>query len=118
LDYRIALLAAGAMLITDVLGVVMVQAEARNRGWLAGLCDCAQWLVGITTTTVAVTTLQGHSTTQKIVVVVLVSAANILGTKLGQIIGSHFVTDQTIELRLQALEAAYRAQSADIWSDY
>lgn len=101
----IALLAAGTMVCTDVLGVIMVQAEARNRGWLAGIMDSLQWLVGITTTTITVTILQGHSLQEKAVVIVLVSAANLLGTKLGQVIGSRYVTDQSIEDRLKALEA-------------
>ncbi len=45
MNWFTALVAAGAMVITDVLGVVMVMAEARNRGWMAGWCDTAQWIV-------------------------------------------------------------------------
>lgn len=91
----IALIAAVTMVVTDVLGTVMVMAEARNRGWLAGWCDTAQWIVGIATTTISVTALQGHSLSTKVWVVVLVSAANLFGTKLGQLIGKRFVTDSS-----------------------
>lgn len=101
----VALIAAATMVVTDVLGVVMVMAEARNRGWLAGWMDTAQWLVGIATTTISVTALQGHSLSEKIWVVALVSAANLFGTKLGQLIGKHFVTDKTtLADRVAAIE--------------
>ena len=104
--FWIVALASVTMLATDVIATVMVMAEARNRGWLAGWLDTAQWLVGIVTTTVSVTALQGHSWTEKILVLLFVSAANLFGTKLGQVIGSHYVTDASIEQRLTALESA------------
>lgn len=101
-----ALIAAVAMVITDILGVIMVMAEARDRGWLAGWMDTAQWLVGITTTTITVTALQGHNWSEKIAVVVLVSAANLFGTKLGQLIGHRFVTDaSSLAERVARLES-------------
>ncbi len=100
-----AVIAAVTMVITDVLGVVMVMAEAHGRGWLAGWMDTAQWLVGITTTTITVTALQGHDFSEKVAVVVLVSAANLFGTKLGQVIGSRFVVNaKSISERIAALE--------------
>lgn len=103
-----ALIAAVTMVVTDILGVVMVMAEARNRGWLAGWMDTAQWIVGITTTTITVTVLQGHSFAMKALVVILVSAANLFGTKLGQMIGQRFVTDATtVADRLARLESIH-----------
>ena len=102
-----ALIAAITMLVTDVLGVIMVQAEARNQGWLAGWMDTAQWIVGITTTTITVTVLQGHSLAMKSVVVVLVSAANLFGTKLGQVLGRRWVKEDpttTLAQRITRLE--------------
>lgn len=86
-----ALLAAACMLITDVLATIMVMAEAANRGWLAGIMDCAGWYVGIATTTISVTTLSGHDTVRKIWVLVLVGAANVFGTKLGQVTGQRLL---------------------------
>jgi hypothetical protein len=103
-----ALIAAVTMVITDVLGVIMVMAEARNRGWLAGWMDVAQWGVAIATTTITVTILQGHSLREKVLVIALVSAANLFGTKLGQVIGSKFVHDATtltVAQRLDRIEA-------------
>lgn len=102
--WEVALLAAGTMLVTDVLGVVMVQAEAKNRGWLAGIMDAVQWVVGITTTTLSVTAFQGHRLSEKLLVGACVTVANVLGTKLGQLVGKRWVTDRTLEERLSALE--------------
>ena len=113
-DVYVALLAAVTMVVTDVLGVILVQAEAANRGWLAGWMDTAQWLVGIVTTTISVTALQGHSFSEKALVVGLVSAANLLGTKLGQVLGARLLRSRsgllarrglTLEERVSALEA-------------
>lgn len=87
----VAIWAALAMVCTDVLSVVLVQAEAANRGWLAGICDTACWYVGIATTTISVSTLDGHNTAAKIWVLVLVGIANLLGTKLGQVTGKRLL---------------------------
>lgn len=80
---NVALLAACCMVVQDVLGVIMVQAEASNRGWLAGFVDAGMWLFGINTTTAAVTS---HGST-RVLVMALVSVANVFGTKLGQVTG-------------------------------
>jgi len=50
------------MLVQNVLAVLLVQAEARNRALLAGLLDCLMWPAGMITTTITitVTALQGH----------------------------------------------------------
>jgi hypothetical protein len=113
--WAVALLAAVTMVVTDVLGVIMVQAEAANRGWLAGLMDSLGWLFSIATTTISVTALSGHSMEKKILVVSFVTAANFLGTKLGQIMGQRLMNKtgrqsiadhvQGLEKRLEALEA-------------
>ena len=39
--------AAVAMLVQNVLAVLLVQAEARNRALLAGLLDCLMWPTGM-----------------------------------------------------------------------
>lgn len=91
----IALLAAAAMVLQDCIAVVMVQAEAKNLGWTAGLMDMLGWYVGIATTTISVTSLQGHNTGQKIWVLGLVGLANIFGTKGGQLLGQRFLAGKT-----------------------
>jgi hypothetical protein len=117
----VALIAAVTMVATDVLGVILVQAEAANRGWLAGLMDASQWGVGIATTTISVTALQGHDMQTKVLVVAFVTVANVLGTKLGQVTGKRvlgapmmmrlFRTEGlTMEDRVAALERAVRAK--------
>ena len=87
----IAVYAAMCMVCQDVMGTLMVMAEARSRGWLAGVFDSAMWLFGIATTTISVTALQGHSTSEKVAVLVLVTAANLVGSRLGVYMGNRFV---------------------------
>lgn len=95
----IALIAAGCMLVQDVLGVILVQAEAANRGWLAGAADTVGWYFAIFTTSISVTALQSHNTVDKVYVLAFVGVANALGTKLGQVLGKrllkHFPAKQT-----------------------
>jgi hypothetical protein len=91
-----ALIAAGCMVISDLLATIMVMAEAREMGWLAGFLDMACWYVSIATTSISVTTLAGHDTTEKILVLLLVGAANVFGTKLGQVTGSRLLKSKTL----------------------
>ena len=88
---KVAILAALCMVAQDVLSVLMVQAEARNRGWLSGWLDAVAWLFGIGTLAISVTALQGHDTREKVLVVVFVSAANILGSWAGVKIGKRYI---------------------------
>jgi hypothetical protein len=87
----IALYAALAMILQDILAVCLVQAEARDRAALSGLLDAAQWGAGIATTTISVTALQGHSMGLKAVVVAAVTAANFGGSWLGVQIGRRLI---------------------------
>lgn len=84
---ELAILAALAMLIQDVIAVVLVQAEAKNKGWTAGLMDMLGWLVAFTTLRIAIKA-EGSALVET---VILVSIANVLGTKLGQVTGQHFL---------------------------
>jgi hypothetical protein len=79
------------MILADVLSTIMVMAEAKERGWLAGLLDMAAWYVSIATTSISVTTLSGHNTVGKIYVLVLVGLSNVVGTKTGQMCGSRLL---------------------------
>jgi len=114
----LALLAAVAMVAQDVLGSIMVMCEAANRKWLAGVFDSFGWLVAIATTTISVTALQGHNTTEKVEVVVLVSLANLFGTALGVASGNWLLHRKpslkredpalmvaSLEARVEALES-------------
>ena len=109
------LVASIAMVVTDILGVMLVQAEARNHGWMAGSLDAAQWIPGIICSEVTITILQGHSWTGKALVILSVSAANIFGTKLGQLFGTKYIKDthalttkQQVEELVNRLEAVER----------
>ena len=86
-------LACITMVLTDVLGVLLVQAEARNHGWMAGFMDTAQWIPGIVCSTITITILQGHSLVGKVGIIVSVSLANLFGTKFGQSIGTKYIKD-------------------------
>lgn len=86
-----ALLAGVCMVLVDVLGVVMVQAEAANRGWLAGAMDTVGWYPSIVCTALCVDALNGPSLANKVAVLVFVGAANLFGTKLGQVVGQRLL---------------------------
>ncbi len=79
------------MIVQDVLGVMYTQAAARDRGWLLGVLDAVTWIFAIATINISVTALQGHDTGLKVAVIVLVTAANFFGSKLGQVIGTRFI---------------------------
>lgn len=88
----VALVAAVTMLLTDCLATVMVQMEAANHGWIAGFLDAAGWIVSIACTAISVNVLTGHNNTrEKILVITFVTVANVLGTKLGQVLGSRIL---------------------------
>ena len=82
------------MLIQDIMGVLLVQSEARNRGGLAALFDSIMWLAQICTVTISVTALQGHHFGAKALVIVCVEAANIAGCFAGVAIGRRFVKER------------------------
>lgn len=102
-----AVLAALCMVLVDVLSVVMVQAEAANRGWLAGIMDTLGWYPSIVCTTLCVLALDGHSWSAKVAVLLFVGAANLFGTKLGQIVGQEIMARtgrKSVEERVSDLE--------------
>ncbi|HEX7355254.1 MAG TPA: hypothetical protein VF288_10530 [Mycobacteriales bacterium] len=115
----VAIVAAVAMFVDDAISVVLVQAEAANHGWLAGICDGAMWGVGILTTTISINAFDGHSLTEKVLVALLVTVANVLGTKAGQLMGKRLLSSArmktlfrreglTLEERVSALERSKR----------
>jgi len=88
---ELAFLAAAAMIVQDTVAVVMVQAEAKNLGWTAGFMDAIGWLVAFVSLRISITS---HGAGE-IEAVVLVSVANVLGTKLGQVTGKRFLREKT-----------------------
>ena len=88
---KIAALAAVCMVVQDVLGTVLVIAESKERTALSAILDAAMWIAGITTTSYSVSALQGHNTSEKILLVSFVTAANLGGTALGVWTGKKFV---------------------------
>lgn len=89
----IALYAALAMILQDILAVCLVQAEARNRAVAAGLLDCAGWLATITTAAISITTLQGNDFRLKVFVLLFVTAGNFIGSYSGVKIGQRLIKE-------------------------
>jgi pantoate kinase len=86
----LALLAAAAMILQDTVAVCLVQAEVKNLGWTAGLLDMVGWLVAFVSLRISIT---AHGTGE-VEAVVLVSVANVLGTKIGQLTGQRFLKEK------------------------
>lgn len=84
-----------AMFAQDILGTVMVQAEARNQANLSALLDTVGWGASFACTYIGITALQGHNTALKVFVVAAISAANYGGTWTGVIIGKRWVKTRT-----------------------
>ena len=123
----IALIAALAMVLQDILGTIMMQLEASSldlprrcswrdyigggwRAWGSALLDQAQWVVGITTITISVNAFSGHNFGLKAAVFIAVSVANIVGTRTGQELGIALLRKrnkrfETVGSRLERLEA-------------
>jgi hypothetical protein len=81
------------MVFQDILSTILVQAEARNKKLLAASMDSAQWLFGLATMAIAVTSLQGHNFHEKILVIACVTVANFAGTFIGTAIGERWVKE-------------------------
>lgn len=89
--YLIAIIAGAAMLVEDVLGTLLVQANAKGLAWLSGVLDALAWGAGIVTTTVSVSALQGHSMLAKVVVISVITVANVFGSVIGVKLGEKLI---------------------------
>jgi hypothetical protein len=89
--------AAGAMVVQDILGTVMVVAESKNRPHLAAAMDTAGWIAQIVCTSVSVVTLATGSWGARIAVILAVSAANYIGTYSGTRLGHHLTREVKAE---------------------
>jgi hypothetical protein len=125
---ELAIIAAVAMLFQDLLGTLMVQAEASSltlperrtwrdyigggwRAWGAALMDQSQWMVWAASTTIVVSAFSGHNFDTKVLVFLFVSMANIIGTRTGQELGIWLLRRRkpdyvSIEDRVERLEEA------------
>ena len=90
----IVFLAALSMFVQDLLCVVMVQAEARNKAVLAGVMDALAWPVGIFCTTVSVTALQSHQLGMITLVIIAVTLANFFGSYVAVRLGKRWVKEK------------------------
>ena len=104
------LLAAASMVVADILSVLLVQAEARNRAVLSGLLDTVAWGAALVVTLSTINALNGHDKPLMYGVVAAVSLANFGGSYLGVRIGKRYVKEDATALaeRVTALEARLR----------
>lgn len=86
-----ALYAAAAMLVYDVLCVLLVQAEARDKAALSAALDSIMWLAGIATTTISVSALQSRDLSLKAEVIAAVTVANVVGSYVGVRLGRRYI---------------------------
>jgi hypothetical protein len=85
--------AAVAMLVQNILGVLMTQAEAKNHGWMTGILDSLGWIAAIVTTSITINALDGHDIVLKIWMIAGVTLANLFGSLWGVWIGKKFIRD-------------------------
>ena len=105
---KIALFAAGSLFIANIFSVLMVQAEARGRSFIAGITEMAYWLANIVATRYAVTSFH-------LDLVICCTISAFFSTWLATHIGHKQIDDVTdsrqdnelseLEARLEALEA-------------
>jgi hypothetical protein len=89
-----ALWAALAMVGQDLLMTWLVQAEAAGRAHMAGVLDSLGWPMGMITTFVTVTAMQGHDGDLKAAVIGAVSIANYVGTSIAVRIGRRHIRER------------------------
>ncbi len=102
------ILAAVSMLVADVLSVLLVQAEARNKAVLSGVLDTIGWGAGVVVTLSTINALNGHNEALMVGVVAAVTVANFAGSWGGVRLGKRFVREDpttTLAQRLTALES-------------
>jgi hypothetical protein len=87
----VLLWAAVAMVCQDILGVMLTQAEARNRAWTAAWLDALYWIAGITTTYNALGSLHTHSFWHRGLVIGVMTCANVFGTVTGTRLGKRWI---------------------------
>lgn len=113
----IALIAALAMVVQDILGTAMVMSESRNKANLAATLDALQWGVAIAVTAISVTALQSHSLYYKILVVTLVTLANYGGTYAGVRIGERYIKPIKVLCQGNCCEGKHEIESHRILPD-
>lgn len=89
----IALLAAASMFLQDLLGVGLVQAEARNKANLAAIFDSLGYFAALATMAISINAVNGGSLSEKALVLGFVSVANYAGTYLGVRLGKRWIPD-------------------------
>lgn len=88
------LVASLAMVVDDILAVLLVQSESRNRPVMAGVLDSIMWLASMIVTVTTVTTMQSHHTSTKVLVVCAITLANFTGSLVGVQIGKRIIKER------------------------
>ncbi len=90
----IALYAAFGMLVQDILGALLTQAQARDKARLAGLLDASTWLIALLTLDWSLNAINSHNEVLRWSVIGAVSVANYVGSNLGTRLGARLVKVQ------------------------
>jgi len=99
-------LATIAMVFEDVLSVLLVQAEARDRAVLSGVLDSIAWAFSMVVTVATVDVMQGHHNSVKVLAVGAITIANFVGSLVGVQIGKRTIKTRRIN------DAAVQARTA------
>jgi hypothetical protein len=90
--WELAVLAFFAMIGQDLSLTWLVQAEARNKWVLAGLLDSVGFLLQVATFGVSIDAIIKHGlTSQTIILLVVLTAANFIGSGMGTLLGSKWI---------------------------
>lgn len=119
--YAVVAYAFVAMVIEDILGTFLGQAQARNKAALAAAMDALSWFAGIVTTLWSLNAINGHDEALKYAVIISVTAANLVGSYMGTKLGAKYIhipePPQTrierLEQRMDAWESTYGHGPAD-----
>ena len=78
------------MVIQDIFEAMKIISLDRRRGWLAGFFDAGMWLMLFFSMDIAITS-RGWI---RVWAVILITIANIIGQKLGQVTGDKFIKEK------------------------
>jgi hypothetical protein len=104
-----ALATLGCFLGANIFSVFMVQAEARNAAFKAGIFEAGYALFWIVAARYSVNTLNGHGTTRLVVMLSALVLGNFAGAYIGTKWGERLVRDheaEQVDERLLEAEAA------------
>ena len=96
-----------SLLISNIAGVFMVQAENRHRPVLAGLFEGVYGLLWLLAAGFTVTTFAGHDLVHSFIIGAAAFAGNFVGSYFGTKLGDKYLLDPDAK-RITALESDFK----------